>query len=150
MELLYPIIILNSIVGALAVMLVITDKFLAQYGECKLKVRSLTEEKELTVNGGNSLLACLTDHGYFIPSACGGKGTCGYCRVRVPEGGGVPLPTEEPFLTREQLIDKYRLACQVRVREDMGIRIPDFLEVVQDIVRNRTYDSTRRWWFIVE
>lgn len=150
MGFLYPILVLNLIVGALAIMLVIADRFLAQYGECKLKIKTVAEEKELVVKGGNTLLASLLDNGYFIPSACGGKGTCGYCRVRVPEGGGPVLPTEEPFLTREQLISNYRLACQVRVRDDMEVRIPDFLEVVQDIVKNRTYDPNLRWRFIVE
>lgn len=147
MEFLNPIIVLNLIVGSLAVMLVVADRFLAQYGECKILING---EKELMVRGGNSLLASLMDNEIFIPSACGGKGTCGYCRVRIPEGGGAVLPTEEPFLTREQLIDGYRLACQVKVRDDMEIRIPDFLEVVQNIVKNRTYDPTRGWRFIVE
>ncbi|MFQ5835277.1 MAG: NADH:ubiquinone reductase (Na(+)-transporting) subunit F, partial [bacterium] len=121
MELLYPIIILNSVVGCLGVVLVIADRFLAQYGDCRIRIN---EEKKLVVKGGNSLLASLIDNEIFIPSACGGRLTCGYCQVRVPEGGGPVLPTEEPLLTREQLMNRYRLACQVKVRQDLKIEIP--------------------------
>jgi Na+-transporting NADH:ubiquinone oxidoreductase subunit F len=122
MELLYPIIILNSVVGGLGLMLVIADRFLAQYGDCRIRIN---EEKEVVVKGGDSLLASLIDNEIFIPSACGGRGTCGYCQVRVPEGGGPVLLTEEPLLTREQLINRYHLACQMKVRQDLKIEIPE-------------------------
>lgn len=122
MELLYPIIILSSVVGGLGVILVIADRFLAQYGDCRIMINN---EKELLVKGGNSLLASLIDNEIFIPSACAGRGTCGYCQIRIPEGGGPVLPTEEPLLTREQLINRYHLACQVKVRQDLKTEIPE-------------------------
>ncbi len=128
MEILYPIIVLNLVVGALGVMLIIADRFLAQYGECKM---TINKEKEVVVKGGNSLLTSLIDNEIFIPSACGGRGTCGYCQVRILEGGGPVLPTEEALLSREQLVNQYRIACQVKVRQDLGIAVPEEWLAVQ-------------------
>jgi len=122
MEFLNPVIVLNLVVGAIGILLVIIDRFLGQYGECRI---TINDNKEILMKGGNSLLASLVDNEVFIPSACGGRGTCGYCRVRILEGGGPVLPTEEPLLTREQLINQYRLACQVKVRQSLKIEIPE-------------------------
>jgi len=128
MELLYPLIVLNSVVGALALLLVVADRFLGQYGDCRI---TLNGEKELVVKGGDTLLACLLDREIIIPCACGGRGTCGYCQIKVSEGGGPVLPSEESCLTREQLINGYRLACQVKVRQDLMAQIPQHWLSVQ-------------------
>lgn len=82
-------------------------------------------EKDLEVEMGNSLLSTLAAQKIFLPSACGGKGSCGLCRVRVPEGGGSILPNEQNFFTRKEQGDHWRLACQVKVRNDMKIQVPE-------------------------
>jgi Na+-transporting NADH:ubiquinone oxidoreductase subunit F len=85
---------------------------------------TINGEKELAANGGSSLLSTLSDAKLFLPSACGGGGTCGMCKCQVIEGGGSILPTEVGFFTRKQIHDNWRLGCQVKVRESLKIEIP--------------------------
>ncbi|HIO73428.1 MAG TPA: NADH:ubiquinone reductase (Na(+)-transporting) subunit F, partial [Flavobacteriales bacterium] len=81
--------------------------------------------KELQVSAGNSILTTLGNEKIFLPSACGGGGTCSMCKCQVHEGGGEILPTEAPYFTRREIQDNWRLGCQVKVKEDMQIQIPD-------------------------
>lgn len=83
------------------------------------------EEKVLTVESGSTLLSTLSNNGIFLPSACGGSGSCGMCKCQVLEGGGEILPTEVNFFTRREQKDHWRLGCQVKVKEDMKIRVPE-------------------------
>jgi Na+-transporting NADH:ubiquinone oxidoreductase subunit F len=111
-----------SLIGAgLAAVLVVSEYFFADYGPCSITVN---DELEFTVDGGNNLLAVLTGEKLFIPSACGGRGTCGLCKLKVLEGAGPLLPTEEPYLEKDERESNVRLACQVKVRGDLKIRIP--------------------------
>jgi Na+-transporting NADH:ubiquinone oxidoreductase subunit F len=113
---------------ALAAMLMIAERLLINYGICKLDINAA--EKSLEVNGGQTLLESLYANEIFIPSACGGQGTCGHCKITVLSGGGPVLPTETPLLTRKEIRSNIRLACQVKIREDIYVRIPtDFLNV---------------------
>lgn len=80
--------------------------------------------KALQVSTGNTLLGVLADQGIFIPSACGGKGSCGVCTVTVKEGGGAMLPTETNFISRGEAREGVRLSCQVKVKNDMKIEVP--------------------------
>lgn len=82
-------------------------------------------DKQLAVSPGRTLLATLSDEKIFIPSACGGGGTCGMCKCRVVEGGGQILPTELNHVSRAEAKENVRLSCQVKVREDMSIVVPD-------------------------
>ena len=82
-------------------------------------------EKEIEVEGGNTLLTTLGDNGIFLPSACGGGGTCVQCTCQVTKGGGSILPTEVPNFSRKEIADNWRLGCQVKVKEDMDITIPE-------------------------
>ena len=86
-------------------------------GEVKIDIND--GQKELTVSPGGSLLSTLGDNGIFLPSACGGGGSCGMCKCQVLEGGGEILPTEVNFFTRRQQAEKWRLGCQVKVRIDI-------------------------------
>ncbi len=123
-----PIIVLDIVAGSLAVILVVANKLFAEYEDVNLDVNE--GEEEFVVEGGTTLLQSLTDNEIYIPSACGGQGSCGFCTAKVKEGGGPVLPTEEPMLTRQQLIDGVRLSCQVKVREDMKVEIEEkYLEV---------------------
>lgn len=87
-------------------------------------VISINDEKELTVNPGSSLLSTLSTADIFLPSACGGGGTCGMCKCQVHEGGGSILPTEVGYFTRKEAQNNWRLGCQVKVRNDLKISIP--------------------------
>lgn len=113
-----------GISGFLAILLVIAERFLVNYGDCKVTINN---EKELIVKGGASLLATLNGQKIFLPSACGGRGTCAYCKCKVLEGVGPILPTEEPLLSLEERKNSVRLSCQVKVKKDMKIEIPDEL-----------------------
>jgi Na+-transporting NADH:ubiquinone oxidoreductase subunit F len=113
----------------LAAILVVCEKALADYGPCKI---TINDEKELTVNGGKSLLTVLGSEKIFIPSACGGRGTCGLCKLKIPHGAGLLLPTEEPYLDKAEREAGVRLACQVKVRNDLRIEIPPELFAVKE------------------
>ena len=82
-------------------------------------------QKEVEVTPGGSLLATLAEQKIFLPSACGGKGSCGQCKCRVVEGGGTILPTEVGFFSRKQILDHWRLGCQAKVKENLNIVVPE-------------------------
>ena len=86
---------------------------------------TINNEQKLEVEGGSTLLSVLSNNGVFLPSACGGGGTCVQCVCQVHEGGGAILPTEEPHFSRKEIANNYRLGCQVKVKEDMAIEIPE-------------------------
>ena len=85
----------------------------------------VNDELELAIPVGGKLMQSLADNELFIPSACGGGGTCGQCRVRVLSGGGAILPTETSVINKRDAADHYRLACQVAVKQDMKVRVAD-------------------------
>jgi Na+-transporting NADH:ubiquinone oxidoreductase subunit F len=113
----------------LAVLLEVAGSLLADYGDVSIDINS--GSRKLEVPGGNKLLATLRQEKIFIPSACGGRGSCGECRVRVMEGGGPLLPTETPLLTPEQRKDRVRISCQLKVRGDLQIEIPPELFLIK-------------------
>jgi Na+-transporting NADH:ubiquinone oxidoreductase subunit F len=121
---------LSALGAALAFFLEVADSYLGFYGQCKIDINQ--GEKELDVQGGGNLLSTLMGQGIFIPSACGGRGSCGYCKVKVLEGGGPVLPTETPWLEPEEIEDKVRISCQIKVREDMNIEIPPELFLIRE------------------
>jgi Na+-transporting NADH:ubiquinone oxidoreductase subunit F len=90
----------------------------------KVKV-TLNGEKTLEVDAGDTVLSTLSNNGVFLPSACGGGGTCIQCTCQVISGGGSILPTEEPHFSRKEIADNWRLGCQVKIKEDMKIQIPE-------------------------
>jgi Na+-transporting NADH:ubiquinone oxidoreductase subunit F len=145
-NILLTVAILSGINGVLAVILVVAEKFFADYGECRVRIN---KEKEFTVKGGASLLATLNSQKIFLPSACGGRGTCAYCKCRVLEGGGPVLPTEESLLTEEEIGEQFRLACQLKVKKDISLAIPVELLEIQEfkaevvLLEDLTYDIKR-------
>ena len=102
---------------------------------------TINDDKQLEVHPGNSLMATLADEQVFLPSACGGKGNCGQCKCRVVEGGGNILPTEVGYFTRKQIQEHWRLGCQVKVKENLKIVVPqsvlDVKEYECTVVSNR-------------
>ena len=144
-----PVLIINLILLVITILLSIADKLLVSYGECKITVRQDEEVREFVVQGGGYLHTDLAKNGVKITSSCGGKATCGYCKVQLDRGGGQILPTEEIFMDREEKLSGMRLACQVKVKDDLEIHIPDFLTTVKGIVKNKSYDSKLRWNFMI-
>jgi len=142
-----PILIMNLVLVVIAILLIVAERFLVTYGECKVTVNQENEKKEFSVQGGNYLLSVLTENKINISSSCAGKASCGYCKVKVLSGGGPILPTEEGFMSREEKIAGMRLACQVKVKNDLEIYIPDYIEIVKDIVKKRKYNPKLRWRF---
>jgi Na+-transporting NADH:ubiquinone oxidoreductase subunit F len=121
------LIFINAFALCIGVLIIFLDRVISRYDECTIRIN---DDKELQVRGGKSLLRILFENGYFIPSACGGKGTCGYCRVKVAGGGGDALPTEGLILSSKEIREGYRLACQLKVRNDLSIFIPpEYLEI---------------------
>ena len=106
----------------LVIILLYVKQKLAPSGPVKIEIN---HEKEIEVPSGNSLLTTLGNAKIFLPSACGGGGTCLQCECKVLKGGGDPLPTEIPNFTRKELEEGYRLACQVKVKQDMEIEVPE-------------------------
>ena len=109
----------------LAGLLVLAEKKILNYGTCHLDVNA--GRKVLDVEGGSSLLSSLAEKNIFIPSACGGRGSCAYCKLKVNAGGGMIGPVEEPYLSPAERKDNVRLACQVKVRKDLAVEIPEDL-----------------------
>ncbi len=105
----------------LVVVLLYARQKLTPQGDVTLKIN----DRELVVSPGSNLLSTLSGNEIFLPSACGGGGTCGMCKCQVVEGGGAILPTETGFFTRKEQHDNWRLGCQVKVRESMTIHVPE-------------------------
>ncbi len=141
----YVPIILIGILLVIAILLIITEKALGGGGG--EKIITLNEETKLSVMGNDTLLNTLARNKIFIPSACGGKSTCGFCKFRLLAGGGKFKPTEEPFLSDEERNNGTRLSCQVKVRENMSIEIPNELlnaqefKTVVEQMKDLTYDT---------
>ncbi len=123
----YALTVLCGVGGGFSIILLIAHKLLTNYGECAI---TLNNDRRLVIEGGCSLLEALYTHEIYIPSACGGQATCGYCKVTVQSGGGPVLPTEMTFLTPEEQNSGVRLACQVKVKQDISIAVrADYLDV---------------------
>ncbi len=137
------VLVASAISAVLAMILVIAQRYLNDYGDCKVVIN---DKREVTVKGGASLLNSLSDKQIFLPSACGGRGSCGTCKCQVISGGGPLLPTEKPFLSKKELEDRIRLSCQVKIKSDISIQIPDaifnirkYKAIVHEII-DYTYD----------
>ena len=122
----------TTIISSIAIFLltILVLVFVLLFAKAKLmpagKVKiTINGEKEIEVEGGSSLLTTLGNEGIFLPSACGGGGTCIQCTCQVSSGGGSILPTEEPHFSRKEIEQNYRLGCQVKVKEDMEVVIPE-------------------------
>ena len=144
-----PLILMNAILLVITILLAIADRLLVTYGRCRITVTRGEEKQEFDVQGGNTLLSYLIDNNVEINSSCGGKGSCGYCKVRVQTGGGQILPTEEIFMSRQEKLEGMRLACQVKVKNDVAISIPDYLTIVRQMALNNKFDTKKRWRVII-
>ena len=116
------VLVLTSVIFLLVTLLLVDKAKLLPSGPVSLKING---ENEVEVSSGDTLLSTLGNNKIFLPSACGGGGTCIQCRCQVLEGGGEILPTEKPHFSRKEIADGWRLGCQVKVKESMTIKVPE-------------------------
>ncbi len=120
--LLAALVVFLVVVLLLVALLLVLMENLVPQGDVTVTVNG---DKQLTVPMGGTLISTLAEQQVYLPSACGGKGSCGQCRCRVLEGGGAVLPTELPHLSRREVLDHWRLGCQVKVKGPMQIQLPE-------------------------
>lgn len=135
---------IGAIAGVMAALIAIVDMVANNYGEVTIDINS--GKKDMTVKGGSPLLITLSSEGLYLPSACGGRGSCGACKCKVITDIGPHLPTETPYLLPEELKENVRLACQVKVKQSLGIEISEDLFNVKQFnatvlsIKDVTYD----------
>jgi Na+-transporting NADH:ubiquinone oxidoreductase subunit F len=110
------------VILALVLIILLAKSKLVASGPVKLTING---EKEVEVSAGGKLLNILADQKLFVSSACGGGGTCGQCIVKITEGGGEILQTEMSHITKREAREGYRLSCQVAVKQDMKVEVPE-------------------------
>lgn len=123
-------VVFSSFILLLVIVLMIAEKKLVPQGKIKLMIND-DEDKSPEIGAGGNLLTELSNQKIFLPSACGGGGTCGMCKCQILEGGGDVLPTEKTHLTRKEIADNWRISCQVKVKQDMRIHIPEEIFSIQ-------------------
>lgn len=134
---LYSLIVFLIIILLLVSLLILAKDKLSPKGKVNVKIN----DRDITVSPGSNLLATLSTNGIFLPSACGGGGTCGMCKCQIFEGGGSILPTETGFFTRKEQQEQWRLGCQVKIREDLKVKVPEAVLGIRkftcEVVSNR-------------
>ena len=119
---LYAVGVFLAVILLLVVILLVAKKYLVASGDVKVTING---DKEYNIPSGGTLLASLGEAGVHLPSACGGKGSCGQCKCQVLSGGGEILPTETVHFTRKQQKDHWRLGCQVKVKNDLQLKMDE-------------------------
>lgn len=140
------IVVFLVLILTLVGVLLFSQKKLLPQSEVEIKIN---DKKSLKVETGQSLLLTLANENVFLPSACGGSGTCGYCKCKVLAGGGDILPTELPHLSKQERKEQMRLACQVKVKADLSVEIPESILEVRK-VEGRILSSRNVATFIKE
>ncbi|NVJ66488.1 MAG: NADH:ubiquinone reductase (Na(+)-transporting) subunit F, partial [Gammaproteobacteria bacterium] len=123
-EIILGVALFTSVIIALVLVILVARKQLVSSGDVVIDING-DADKAIKVQAGGKLLGALADSGIFVSSACGGGGTCGQCVCKVTEGGGSILPTEESHINKREAAEGYRLSCQVAVKQDMKIEVPE-------------------------
>lgn len=118
-----------AVILLLVVILLLAKKFLSPSGKVTITING---DKQLNVDQGSSIMATLNENGIYLPSACGGKASCGQCKLQVLSGGGEILDSERPHFTRKQIKENWRLGCQCKVKGDMGVKVPESVMGVKE------------------
>ena len=126
---LYAVGVFLAVILLLVVLLLVAKKYLVASGDVKVTVNG---DKEFAVPAGGTLLATMAEAGVHLPSACGGKGSCGQCKCQVLSGGGEILPTEKVHFSRKQQKEGWRLGCQVKVKNDLNLKIDESILGVKE------------------
>ncbi len=127
--------VFSSVLLSLVALLILLETKIVQQGDVQIVIND-DNDKSIKVPAGNTLLSALLNNGILLPSACGGKATCGTCKCWVDKGGGEILPTELALVNRNERLNNVRLSCQLKVKQDMKIRVPD------EIFNIRKYNAT--------
>ena len=131
-----------TVILLLVIILLIAKKYLSPSGNVKIVIN---EDKTLSVPQGASIMSTLTQNGIYLPSACGGKGSCGQCKLQVIEGGGEILDSERPHFTRKEIKNNWRLGCQCKVKGDLKVKIPETVLGVKEwectVISNKNVSS---------
>ena len=117
------VLVFTTYILLLVTVLLLAKRWLVAHGNVHIVIKG-DEPTTLSVATGDTLLNTLSRQGVFVSSACGGKGSCGTCKVKVESGGGSIHSTELPFMTYKEACDGVRLACQVKVKQDMSLELP--------------------------
>lgn len=136
------IVVFLSVILLLVIILLVAKKYLSPSGNVNIIIN---EDKTLSVPQGASIMSTLTQNGIYLPSACGGKGSCGQCRLQVIEGGGEILDSERPHFSRKEIKNNWRLGCQCKVKGDLKIKIPETVLGVKEwectVISNKNVSS---------
>ncbi len=136
------ILVFLSVILLLVIMLLVAKKYLSPSGNVNIIIN---EDKTLSVPQGASIMSTLTQNGIYLPSACGGKGSCGQCKLQVIEGGGEILDSERPHFTRKEIKNNWRLGCQCKVKGDLKVKIPETVLGVKEwectVISNKNVSS---------
>ena len=127
---LLSVVIFSGVILILVLMLNLAESKLLPQGDVSVNING-EDDKSLQVRPGSTLLSALATENIFLPSACGGGGTCAMCKCQVSEGGGEILPTEKGHITRAEAKENWRLACQVKIKENMKVHVPDEIFNIQ-------------------
>ena len=131
-----------TVILLLVIILLVAKKYLSPSGNVKIVIN---EDKTLSVPQGASIMSTLTQNGIYLPSACGGKGSCGQCKLQVIEGGGEILDSERPHFTRKEIKNNWRLGCQCKVKGDLKVKIPETVLGVKEwectVISNKNVSS---------
>ena len=126
----------------LVILLLVAKRYLSPSGNVDIIING---DRKLTVEQGNSLMSTLTENGIFLSSACGGKASCGQCKVQVLQGGGEILDSERPHFSHKQIKDHWRLGCQCKVKGNLEIRLPESVLGVKEwectVISNKNVSS---------
>ena len=117
------------VIIVLVVVLLVAKKYLSPSGKVKLTVNGDTV---LEVEQGNSVMNTLNENGIYLPSACGGKASCGQCKLQILSGGGEILDSEKPHFSRKEIKDNWRLGCQAKIKGDMEVKVPESVMGVKE------------------
>lgn len=118
-----------AVILLLVVILLLAKKFLSPSGKVTITING---DKQLNVDQGSSIMATLNENGIYLPSACGGKASCGQCKLQVLSGAGEILDSERPHFTRKQIKENWRLGCQCKVKGDMSVKVPESVMGVKE------------------
>ncbi len=124
LQVLGSIVVFPAVIGLLTVALLVAEARLRPQRKVKITING-DEQGAIETDAGGTLLNTLSSNGVMLPSACGGGGTCGVCRCQVLAGGGDILPTEQQHVNFRDAKDNWRLSCQVKVRDDLQVQVPD-------------------------
>mgnify|MGYP000917018113 FL=1 len=139
---LYSIGVFLTIILLLVIILLIAKKYLSPSGNVEIVING---DKKIDVPQGSSVMTTLNENGIFLPSACGGKASCGQCKVQVLEGGGEILDSERPHFSRKEIKDHWRLGCQCKVKGNLSLKVPESVMGVKEwectVISNRNVSS---------